>query len=233
MTYQAPEPTQPNIFHIHIDAQRMPETLSRDVRDQLGFSDTNFSGHPPGFAHFEPTQHLTLKVNTRDEFFSIWSKLEAMISREDFVGYLEGEYIPVDDFIPYKDFVDVPVPFLIHRRRLSGADRETFRQSELHLVYKKEGSDPRLTERLLQAGLYGAYIPKKDGDFVVLTMQGYLKDIGRLAEVLKQYVEEAGGALRCTLKEERAIKHKLFGIGSTDLPEIADHVEYDEVTTKS
>src|SRR5262245_27809725 len=138
MATQAAEPTQPNIFHIHIDAQQMPPDLSRDVRDQLGFSDTNFSGHPPGFVHFEPTQHLTLKVKTRDEFTATWSKLEAMVARPDFVGYLEGEYIPVDDYILYKAFVDLPVPFAIRRRRLSGAEHEQFRQSEIHLVYKRE-----------------------------------------------------------------------------------------------
>jgi len=220
------EPTQPNIFHIHIDAQQMPEDLSRLARQQLGFCDTNFSGHPEGYIHFEPKQHLTLKVRTREEFDTAWSKLEDMASRPDFVGYLEGEYIPVDDFIPYKPFVDLPVPFRIQRRRLTGAEQEQFRQTEFHLVYKKDESDPRLTEKLLQAGLYGAFIPKKDGEFVVLTMQGYLKDVGPLVKALKKYIEEAGGAYRCTLKEERAIKHRLFGIGTADLPEIADRIEY-------
>src|SRR5262249_55001668 len=154
-------------------------------------------------------QHLTLKVKTKDDFAAAWERLEKMVVGTGFVGYLEGEYVPIDDFIPYKPFVDIAVPFRVVRRRLTGAEPEQFRQSEFHLVYKKDESDTRLTERLLEAGLYGAYMPKKDGDFVVLTMQGYLRDIAPLIKVVKKYIEDAGGAYRCTIKEERALRHKL------------------------
>ena len=225
-TRQDFESTQPNIFHIHIDAQSMPAELSRFAREELAFADTNFSGHPPGYVHFEPKQHLTLKVQTRREFDRVWTALEEKVSQSDFVGYLEGEYIPRDDFIPYKPHSDLPVPFQVLRRRLTGGQEEEFRQGEFHLVYKKDESDPRLTEKLLAAGLYGAFMPKADGEFVVLTMQGYVRDVGPLTEALKTYIQEAGGAYRCTLKEERAIKYTLFGVDNNDLPEIADRIEY-------
>lgn len=220
------ESTQPNIFHIHIDAQSMPMELSRFAKEELAFADTNFSGHPPGYVHFEPKQHLTLKVKTRREFDAVWSALEKKVSQTDFVGYLEGEYIPRDDFIPYKPHSDLPVPFRVIRRRLTGGQEEEFRQGEFHLVYKKDESDPRLTEKLLAAGLYGAFMPKADGEFVVLTMQGYVRDMGPLTEAVKAYIQHAGGAFRCTLKEERAIKYTLFGVDNNDLPEIADRIEY-------
>ncbi len=228
MIHPVLEATQPNIFHIHIDAVSISPELSLRVREDLGFYDSNFNGHPPGYVHFEPKQHLTLKVANREEFDSIWSRLEELASHEPFVGYLEGEFIPVDDFIPYKPHCDMQVPFRIARRRLSGSEHEQFRQGEFHLTYKKEESDAKLTEKLLEAGLYGAYMPKRDGEFVVLTMQGYIKTINVLAKAVRQYVEEAGGAYRCTLKEERAIRHKLFGVEANDLPEIADSVAYIE-----
>lgn len=221
------EPTQPEIFHLHIDAQRMPPELSRFARQELGFYDSNFSGHPEGYDHFEPQQHLTLKVKTRPEFDAAWERLESAARGTDFVGYLEGEFIPLDDFIPYRPFdAELPVPFQVQRRRLSGGAHEHFRQTEFHLTYKRDESDPRLTEKLLQAGLYGAYIPKRDGEFVVLTMQGHVKTIHPLLASVKGYLEQAGGAFRCTVKEERAIKHQLFGVTAAELPEIADEVNY-------
>jgi hypothetical protein len=60
----------------------------------------------------------------------------------------------------------------------------------------------------------------------VLTMQGFVKDIEPLQSALRKFVESARGARQCTLKEERAIKHKLIGISSSDLPEIARRMMY-------
>lgn len=219
------EKMQPGIFHIHIDAQELSPALYHFAIEKLGFYDSDFDGHPEGYVHFEPQKHLTLKLKTKQEFTSVWEQLEKEAEKHSWTGYLEGEYIPIDDYIPYKAYTELPVPFHIKRRRLDPQQKEEFRQTEIHLTYKKEESDERLTQKLLTAGLYGAYIPKKDGLFVVLTVQGYIRDIHKLIPVLKNYVLRSGGAYRCTLKEERAIKNRLFGIGIQELPEVAERVE--------
>lgn len=221
------EPTQPNIFHIHIDAKKMPAILDEYALKELGFYDTDFNGHPEGYEHFEPNRHLTLKVKTKDDFNRIWDKLEAKADEcKNFVGYLEGEFIPEDEYIPFKDYTDIPVPFKIKRRVLAGSEREQFRQTEFHLTMEKTQSNTTLMKRLLDSGMYGAYIPKKDGEFLVLTMQGFIKDILPLYAALKNYLTKVGGAYRCTIKEERAIKFKMYGVCTDDLPEIADKIEY-------
>jgi hypothetical protein len=219
-------PTQPRIFHIHVDAQQLPADLRRFALDELGFYDSNFSGHPEGFRHFEPRDHLTLKLRSRAAFEATWAKLEAAAERPDFVGYLEGEYIVSDEVLASRPYRDIEVPFQIERRQLTGGNGEEFRQSELHLVFRKEGSDRRLAEKLLRAGLYGAYIPKDDGDHLVLTAQGFVRDIGNLHRVVRDYLEASGGAFRCTLKEERALRYKLSGISAAQLPEIAGRITY-------
>lgn len=226
MTDQPREPTQPRIFHIHIDAQQMPQELHRFATHTLGFTDTNFSGHPDGFVHFEPKQHLTLKISSRKEFEAAWRQIEKAADRPDFVGYLEGEYITTDEFIASRPYRDLEVPFQVARRRLSGGDAERFRQTEFHLVYRRDRSDPRLGEKLLRAGLYGAFIPKQDAEYLVLTMQGYLRDIDPLLQKLGNFIEATGGSSGCTLKEERAIRHKLIGIQAASLPEIAGRIDY-------
>jgi hypothetical protein len=221
------EPTQPKIFHLHIDAKHLPIELEKFAKESLRFYDSNFNGHPEGYDHFEPQKHLTLKLKHKKDFFSTWSKLEKEAAKcSDFVGYLEGEYIPFDDFIPYKPYKDLPIPFKINRRILDGSEDEEFRQTEIHLTMMKEHSHPDLIQKLLDSGLYGAYIPKKDGDFLVLTMQGFVRDIEPLYHSVKSFMEQSGGAYRCTLKEERAIKYKMQGIDSSDLPEVIDSIEY-------
>lgn len=141
-------------------------------------------------------------------------------------GYLEAEFIPIDDFIPYKEYQEIPVPFEIRRRRLDGSKNEQFRQAEIHFTMDKDKSHPDLLKKLLDSGLYGAYIPKDRGTFLVLTIQGFVKDINPFCEILKEYIEQSGGAYLYTLKEERAIIHKLLGITPKDLPEIADEIKY-------
>lgn len=222
------EKTNPKIFHIHIDAHHMPKSLEKHVRTELGFYDHHFTGHPDGYRHFEPNAHLTRKLTTYDEFETGWIALEDCIGG-DFVGYFEGEFIPVDEAIPERPYNDsIPVPFEIKRRRLRGTSDEQFRQTELHLVMDKDASDPRLIKKLLDAGLYGAYLPKKDHNAVVLTMQGFRKDICPLYKTLKEYLHQAGGIMKGTLKEERAIRHKLIGIIPEQLPEIADTITYSQ-----
>jgi len=225
------EQTQPNIFHIHVDGRRMPADLGRMMLEELGFYDHHFIGHPGGYQHFEPNYHLTRKLAAGSidqrarEFKEIWKKLEALVSGTDFVGYLEGEFIPTDIVFPEKPYDDsIAVPFLIERRRLR--DGENFRESEIHLVMDKDKSHERLITKLLDSGLYGAFLPKKDHTAVVLTMQGYRADILPLRDALVEYLNRAGGVVRGTIKEERAIKYELLGIKPSELPEIAGRVVY-------
>ncbi len=220
------EQTQPGIFHIHIDALWMDKTLYDFAVNDLGFYDSDFNGHPEGFVHFEPQRHLTLKVDDKGRFEDSWGRIVDYTTTDNLKGYLEGEYIPIDNFIPYKEYKDIPVPFNIKRRRLKGTDREKFRQTEIHLTLEKDKSHPKLIQKLLESGLYGAFIPKDRGTFLVLTIQGFIKDIVPLIEVLEKFIRDSGGARLCTIKEERAIRHKLFDINSQDLPEIADTITY-------
>lgn len=220
------EETQPNIFHIHIDALNISKKLYEYATKKLNFYDSDFNGHPEGYMHFEPNRHLTLKIDTKEEFQEKWDVLLENTSTSDLKGYLEAEYIPTDEFIPYKEYIDLPIPFKIERRRLNGSEDEQFRQTEIHLTMEKDKSHPDLIKKLMDSGLYGAYLPKDRGTFLVLTIQGFVKDIVPLSEILTDFIKKSGGAYLCTIKEERAIRYKLFDIGPADLPEIANEITY-------
>ncbi len=221
------EKTQPKIFHIHIDAQIMPKVLDNWAIRELKFVPTDYDGHPDGYDHFEPKRHLTLKAQTKEVFHAAWDKLESKLAEHpDFVGYIEGEYLPIDEYIPFKPYTDIQIPFQITRRKLVPEKSEDFRQTEVHITMEKTQSHPDLMKKLLDSGLYGAFIPKADGEFLVLTIQGFIKDIIPLIDSIRTFLTESGGAYRCTIKEERAIAHKLYNIDSKELPEIADTVHY-------
>lgn len=55
--------TFPHIYHI--DAKLFPKSI-RKYAQRLEFAETNFTGYPEGYSHFEPNQHFTLnKRNIR------------------------------------------------------------------------------------------------------------------------------------------------------------------------
>lgn len=215
------------MFHIHVDAKVLPEDLHAIFKSKFGFVDDNFVGHPEGYMHFEPNQHLSLKVAEYYDFSQMWGNLVDVVSLySGFIGYLEGEYIKSDEDFLYVPYVETSVPFQIKRRRLSSDANEQFRQSELHFVCDREKSDPRLIAVLLETGLYGAYIPKTDHSALVLTAQGYRKEVSTLLARLSEYLQKAGGIVQGSLKEEIAIAHELFGFKVEELPEIIGQVNY-------
>jgi len=172
------EKVQPKIYHIHIDAQQMPKALDEYAIKNLNFVPTDYDGHPDGYDHFEPQRHLTLKAPDKALFKAVWNQLEAKMDEyPDFVGYIEGEFLPIDEYIPYSQYKDIPIPFYITRRKLNPSNSEDFRQTEIHVTMEKTQSHPDLMKKLLDSGMYGAFIPKIDGEFLVLTIQGFIKSL--------------------------------------------------------
>lgn len=223
-------------YHIHAEVSggeerrmgekgHLPEDFVREAR-ALGFIEGGFCGDPEGTTGYGPSHFLTFKTTNGEIFKTVWGEVTKLAYATGMRGYHEGEYVREEWIIPEKKYLDVPVPFRIATRHLAGLPDEGFRQTELHLTMHKDVSDQRLVKKLFDAGLYGSYLTKKDGIYLVLTMQGFIKDIGPLIVSLHQYLLEAGGASRCSLKEERAIRYTLFGISEQDLPKIAASVVY-------
>ncbi len=217
-----------SLYHLHFDASVLPTELDRLMAERYGFTPNDFCGHPPGYRHFEPVFHRVRKFDDVNEFGHVWDEIEPQLRDGGFEGYIEGEFVKTETTLaetPYKE--GVPVPFRVVRRRLKGHPDEPFRQAEFHLTLDRDRSDPRLIESLLKAGLYGAYLPKPGYTALVLTMQGYLRDIRPLIGRLKDHLEQVGGVVRGKLKEERAIRWAIFGgADHTTLPEIASQVVY-------
>ncbi len=223
---QNKEKTQPKIFHIHIDAKEMDEVIYNYAVNKLGFIDSDFDGHLRKFDYNLPNKHLTFKTKKTDLYKEVWFDIETKCNEGHYIGFLEGEFIPSDDLLDYKPFTGADLPFKITRRKLDPFKNEEFRQTEIHITFKKEESSQELIDKLMDSGFYGINIPKKDGMFVCFTAQGYIKPILKLKKSIKKYLEENGGAHRCTIKEERTMNYSLYSIGSEDLMEIVDHVEY-------
>lgn len=217
----------PNNYHLHLDGSHASAELDEYVKRVRRFTNGDFCGHPEGYRHFEPAYHRIFKTDHKKEFDAVWSDVEEKARALGFTGYIEGEFIRTECHYEERPFDDtVPFPFQLSRRTLSGAPGEEFREAEVHLVMDRDKSDPRLYKKLLDAGLYGAYIPDGDRVEVVFTAQGFLQDIDPLVEALRVYVRHAGGAVQCMDMQEIAIRWAIIGTDHACLPEIVDRIEW-------
>lgn len=189
-------------FHIHIDAQSLTADFERHLIDGLGFWRNDFSGHPEGLPHYEPPHHLTQEPATSQEFRHLFDRVLPLAQAPGAMrGYIEGEFVALDQDFPTRAFdPSVPAPFTLRRTFLpSGA----FRESEIHITLDRDRSHPHLLLGLLDMGFYAAYLPKSYGTAEIFTAQGSRPNIDAILPALGHYLEDAGGAVECSIKEER------------------------------
>jgi hypothetical protein len=158
----------------------------------------------------EPKNHLTLKLDCPRAFKQTFGSVVARAAAQrEMAGYVEGEYIALDREIEDKPFDDrAAIPFSLGLRHLEPG---TFRQSEIHIALCPERSDTRLLRNLTEIGLATIYIPKPWGLSLIFTAQGTRRTIRDICSGLVRYLETAGGAARCSVKEERIAKWWVSG----------------------
>ncbi|HYU97706.1 MAG TPA: hypothetical protein VE977_02645, partial [Pyrinomonadaceae bacterium] len=189
-------------FHIHVDAVTLSAEFEEYLVRDLGFWRSDFSGHPEGVEHFEPPHHFTVKVASSAEFRARFGRMVSYAeTNSPMKGYLEGEFIALDEEVKEQPFNPlVKTPFRIQKTNLPSGG---FRESEIHVVLNRDKSEPLLLQSLVEMGLYTAYMNKPYGTAQIFTVQGSREKIQLLLPALKEYLENAGGAVNCSIKEER------------------------------
>jgi len=191
------------LFHIHVDAAWLSRDFENLLTNELGFFRTDFVGQDGGKT--EPLNHLTFKTKSAGEFRNMFSRVRAYAqSQQAMMGYIEGELVSLDkDFAWSPHDPNVLIPFKLE---MTSLPPKTFRESEFHLTLCPERSDPNLLKQLTETGLLMIYMPKSWGIALVYTAQGKHDLIKSLISSVSSFLEKAGGAAMCSLKEERVAK---------------------------
>ena len=189
-------------FHIHVDAFEISPEFKRFLTAELGFYRSDFAGHPEGVEGFEPPHHFTLKLEEVNQFRSRFDDVvRTARAGTPMRGYVEGEFIAEDLQIHERPFDEsVPAPFRVAKTNLLPGH---FRESEIHVTLDRDRSDSRLIEALMGMGFFAAYLPKPYGRAQIFTVQGSRAFIGELMPDLLAFLKSAGGAVSCSVKEER------------------------------
>jgi hypothetical protein len=211
-------------FHIHIDGQDLSSDFEDRLIHDLGFWRSDFSGHPEGAEHYEPPHHLTQKTADSKEFKALFDQIvEHAKAPQAMKGYIEGEFVPLDqDLAPRPFDASVPLPCKIRRTFLPPG---TFRETEVHITLDRDRSHPQLLRNLLEVGLFAAYLPKAYGTAAIFTAQGSRAHIDALLPTLTAYLERAGGAVECSIKEER-IAHWWMSEPDLPLPPVVESIQW-------
>jgi hypothetical protein len=189
-------------YHIHIDASYLSSQTEALLLDKFGFVDTAFSGHAEGALHFETPKHFTFKIKDRADFNQKFDAVQQYFidNPGSIVGYLEGEYVPLDLDIVSKPFDrTVPVPFKLDLTNLASG---SFREDEIHITLDREKSEPQLLENLRGMGFFSAYMDKPHSNVEIFTAQGSKKNVKMILKQIKEYLSKAGGGVGGSIKEE-------------------------------
>lgn len=211
-------------WHIHVDAQKSSPEFEAFAAT-LGFYAQDFIHEPSSEPSYEPARHLTYHPKDAHEFKEVFGKIRNYLIQypQAIKGYVEGEFIPIDQDIEERPFDEtVPLPCKIHLSRLAPGE---FRENEIHISLLRESSDPRLLQALKDIGMYVAYLPKSEGVAAIFTIQGSRTNISALISPLTDYLQRAGGGVRCSIKEERIAEYWVSSLDVVMAP-VIERIEW-------
>jgi hypothetical protein len=192
-------------FHIHIDAKNINSQFEKILVNKHEFGYKNFIKRQDLNPSYAPETHLTYKTTNPNQASQIFKDIHTYLEQnpDSMTGYVEHEYIPDKISIEYRTFnPDVPLPFQLELGNLAiGA----FREDEIHITLDRDNSDRRLLESLRQIGFFSALRQKDYGIAEIFTTQGSYQDIQKVLPMIVSYLNQAGGAAACVVKEERII----------------------------
>jgi hypothetical protein len=192
-------------FHIHIDAKNITRQFEKILVQECSFDHKNFIQRQDLNPSYAPETHLTYKTTNSNQASQIFKDIHTYLEQnpDSMTGYVEHEYIPEQISIEYKTFnPDVPLPFQLE---LGDLGIGAFREDEIHITVDRDNSDRRLLESLRQIGFFSALRQKDYGIAEIFTTQGSYQDIQKVLPMIVSYLNQAGGAATCVVKEERII----------------------------
>ena len=216
------------MFHIHVDAIKMNPEFERDLVKRLKFYRVDYSIdrssvdlHPENPDH---EYHLTHKADSSTEFKRVRDEVLRIVHATNpiHLGYIESEFMALEYLPEFRPYQDTPIPFCLSMRP---PEPGAFRESELHVTLSRDESDPRVLEALHnKIGMLSGFIPKKYGMAQIFTAQGTQAQINQIRDPLVDYINFAGGARHCSIKEERTVSYWMSHPEGIGLPHVIDRI---------
>jgi hypothetical protein len=210
-------------FHIHIDAAWIAAGFENALLRDYGFYAMDFDHGSADDSGHAPERHMTLKIFDPVGFKATFDAVTSLArSSGGMRGYIEGEFVSLNETIVGGPLESQAVlPFRFSTRPLADG---SFRESEVHVTFRRNAPEAAVRAVLQGAGFFSAVLPKPDGMAQVFTAQGSRRDIARIIPPVLDFLRSVGGFELVKVKEERIAR---WWMSSPDfpLPPVIDRIE--------
>jgi hypothetical protein len=202
------------LYHIHIDAARMPESLLAWAITEGGFHADDF----PHSFHINGQEmnarHLTKYIYHPNpvEVKAFCQQIKNKALEANLLGFFQAEFI-IDE-IPL-----IP-PFQIKMRPLDPMRGESFKKHEIHLELEKDFTSKAIISTLLDCGFHVL----ESESFITFTCSGHPKELTIIFKKLSEFLAPHTEAFRGKIVHEATAFWSIHGMESEHLPKIVESV---------
>lgn len=213
------------LYHLHIDAAHIPESLLNWATQEAGFHYDDFPHHFQIEGKNVQARHLTKYImepatasDVKMECFNIQNKSQDM----DLQGFIQAEYIMSELEWDGKKtaLAPIPTPFHISMRALNPALGEQFKKHELHLELNKQQTSEAIVAALKGCGFHVLDNPRD----VTFTCSGHPKQLTLIKEKLEEFLNSHSQNASGKMVYEATAFWSLHNLGPEHLPHIVHEV---------
>lgn len=212
------------LYHLHIDAARMPESLLAWALNEGGFHCDDF----PHSFHINGEEmnarHLTKYIYEPNpvEVKAFCQQIKNKAAEADLLGFVQAEFIM--DEQEWKgqslELSKIAPPFSISMRKLDPRKGESFKKHEIHLECEKHFTSPALLDALKGCGFHVL----ETENYVTFTCSGHPRELTIIRKKISDFLEPFASAIRGKIVHEATAFWSMHGMESAHLPEIVESV---------
>lgn len=216
------------MFHLHMDAARLPGPLLDRLIHDGGFHFDDFpheltvAGKAVAARHL--TKYLYAPVSSQEAKLEC-QRLQAWAQEYAFQGLIQCEYVMEETEWKKQDEKSgaIASPFKVIARSLTSKKGDQFKKHEVHLELNKLMSATNVISALRETGLH---ILENDST-ITFTTSGHSKEMLALRDVLKRFLHEHAQEFTGKLTYEATAFWSLHDVESETLPMIVDKIVFD------
>ncbi len=213
------------LYHLHIDAAYIPESLLAWATQEGGFHYDDFPHHFEIDQKRVEARHLTKYImgpatpaDVKSECHYIQEKSLDM----NLQGFIQAEYI-MDEKEWTGTKTDLPVlnrPFSVTLRPLDPTLGENFKKHELHLELNKAHTSPSIIDALKGCGLHLLENPRD----ITFTCSGNPKQLSEIKVKIENFLNLYPESVNVKMVYEATAFWSLHNLGPEHLPHIVHQV---------
>jgi hypothetical protein len=212
------------LYHLHIDAARLPESLMHWATQEAGFHCDDFphSFHING--EVLNARHLTKYIYDPNpvEIKNFCQIIKEKAETSDLLGFVQAEFIMDEQEWTGgpQDLSPIETPFKIKMRPLIPEKGENFKKHEIHVELEKKFSSEAVIRALKDCGFHIL----ETENYITFTCSGHPKELTAIRKKIADFLAPYESAIKGKIVHEATAFWSMHGMETNHLPEIVESV---------